>query len=87
MDSKSLRAAQAPLKQKYRDDPQATLGVDRAVPVGIQSIAVHFEIDGDLDDAERERLVASTERYCVVLATLRDSPALNVEILHSTGGA
>lgn len=26
----------------------------------------------------------STERSCVVLATLRDSPTLNVEVVHQT---
>ncbi len=61
-------------------DARGTLAIDRTVPVGIQSIALRFEIEGEIDEAERERLVTSTERYCVVLATLRDAPAINVEV-------
>lgn len=52
-------------------DAQGTLGLDRAVPVGVQDVVVTIEIDADVDDAGLERLARSTERYCVVSQSLR----------------
>ncbi len=61
-------------------DARGTLGVDKTVPVGLQDISLRFELQGDLDDATRRRLVELTERYCVILATLRAAPTVNVAI-------
>ena len=61
-------------------DARGTLGLDKSVPVGISSIVLTFELEGSLDEATRSRLVAATERYCVILATLRDSPNLEVRM-------
>ncbi len=47
-------------------DARGTLGVDRAVPVGISDAVVTIELDTDADDARLERLARSTERHCVV---------------------
>lgn len=60
-------------------DARGTLGVDRSVSVGIRDITLIFELEGSLDEPTRRQLIQATERYCVILATLRDSP--NVEIL------
>jgi uncharacterized OsmC-like protein len=60
-------------------DARGTLGVDKSVPVGIRGIALTFELEGALDEPTRRRLIEVTERYCVILATLRDPP--NIEIL------
>ena len=54
-------------------DARGTLGVDRQAPVGVQDIVVTAEVDCDADDATLERLARSTERYCVVGQSLRDS--------------
>jgi len=62
-------------------DARGTLGVDKTVPVGIQDITLTFELEGDLDAPTRQRLVQLTERYCVVLATLRDKPKLSVAVV------
>jgi len=59
---------------------RGTLGVDKTTPVGIQDITMTFELEGDLDEPTRQRLVQLTERYCVVLATLRQPPRLSVAI-------
>ena len=59
-------------------DARGTLGVDKSVPVGIQSIALTFDLEGSLDEPTRQRLIETTERYCVILATLRNAP--NVEL-------
>lgn len=60
-------------------DARGTLGVDKSAPVGIRGIALTFELEGSLDEPTRRRLIETTERYCVILATLRDPP--NMEIL------
>ena len=61
-------------------DARGTLGVDKATPVGIQDITITFELEGDLDEPTRQRLLELTERYCVILATLRQPPKLSVAI-------
>ena len=59
-------------------DARGTLGVDKAAPVGLTEITLRFELDTDADQAARERLVALTERYCVIFQTLRSPPRLSV---------
>ncbi|HET9105918.1 MAG TPA: OsmC family protein, partial [Steroidobacteraceae bacterium] len=59
-------------------DARGTLGVDRSVPVGIRNIRLTFELEGSLDETTRQRLIQMTERYCVILATLRDPPAIEI---------
>ena len=58
--------------------PRGTLGVDKEAPVGLQDIALTFELEGDLDGPTRGRLIQLTERYCVILATLRNPPKILV---------
>ena len=59
-------------------DARGTLGVDKAAAVGLQDIVLTFELQGDLDGPTRARLVQLTERYCVILATLRNPPRIRV---------
>jgi uncharacterized OsmC-like protein len=59
-------------------DARGTLGVDKAAPVGMQDINIAFELEGDLDEPTRQRLIQLTERYCVILATLRQPPVISV---------
>ena len=54
-------------------DARGTLGVDRQAEVGVQDVVVTAEVDSDADDATLERLARSTERYCVVGQSLRNS--------------
>jgi uncharacterized OsmC-like protein len=61
-----------------RWDARGTLGVDRAAPVGLTDIALSFDIDSDADPAKLQRMIATTERYCVILQTLRAPPAIVV---------
>jgi len=51
-------------------DFRGTLGVDRAAPVGFAAIRLRFELDSPASAEELERLLAVTERYCVVYQTL-----------------
>jgi uncharacterized OsmC-like protein len=59
-------------------DARGTLGIDRAVPVGLTDITLRFEIDADIDDTKRARLVETAERYCVIYQTLKSPPRLSV---------
>lgn len=52
-------------------DFRGTLGVDREAPVGFRAIRLAFELDTDATAEQLERLLALTERYCVVLQSLR----------------
>lgn len=55
-------------------DFRGTLGVDKEAPVGFRDIRLRFEIDTDVDDEAVARLIELTERYCVVLQTIRSAP-------------
>jgi uncharacterized OsmC-like protein len=59
-------------------DARGTLGLDRAVDVGVQDTRVVATLDVDADDATLARLAASTERYCVVGQSLRHPPVLEI---------
>src|SRR5881396_2241368 len=52
-------------------DFRGTLGVDRDAPVGFRAIRLVFELDSTATPDELDALIATTERYCVVLQTLR----------------
>jgi uncharacterized OsmC-like protein len=60
-------------------DFRGTLGVSKEAPVGFRAIRLRFELDTDADEAQRANLVRLTERYCVVLQTLRRSPPMTVQ--------
>lgn len=59
-------------------DARGTLGVDRAAPVGLTDINLRFEVDSDADPAKLERMIQTTERYCVILQTLKNPPQITV---------
>jgi uncharacterized OsmC-like protein len=59
-------------------DFRGTLGVDREAPVGFREIRLHVHLDTDADADSRARLLALTERYCVVYQTLARGTALRV---------
>lgn len=59
-------------------DFRGTLGVDKAAPVGFRAIRLRFDIDSDSDDEALAKLVELTERYCVVLQTVRSGPTVEI---------
>jgi len=61
-------------------DFRGTLGVDRAAPVGFRDIRLTFTLDTDEPEDHRANLLKLTERYCVVLQTLRNSPTTEAAI-------
>lgn len=63
-------------------DLRGTLGVDRDAPVGFAAIRLRYEVDAP--GVEPERLASLHEkarRYCTVLQTLREPPALTSELV------
>ncbi len=54
-------------------DFRGTLGVSKEVPVGFQAIRLRLELDTDAGKDQLDTLLKLTERYCVVLQTLRAS--------------
>jgi uncharacterized OsmC-like protein len=52
-------------------DVRGTLGVDRDAPVGFREIRLRFDVDTDADERQLASLLKLTERYCVVLQTIR----------------
>ena len=59
-------------------DFRGTLGVAKEAPVGFREIRLRFELDTDAPPEQRKKLIELTERYCVVLQTLRQSPPIRV---------
>src|SRR5262245_249926 len=59
-------------------DFRGTLGVDKAAPVGLQAIRLRFDRRTDATDEQLANLQRLTERYCVVLQTLRKAPEVQV---------
>lgn len=59
-------------------DARGTLGIDKAAPVGLTEIALRFELDTDADGDQLNKLIATTERFCVIFQTLRSPPRLTV---------
>ena len=59
-------------------DFRGTMGVDRSAPVGFRSIRLIFDLESDASAEDLDALIATTERYCVVLQTLAHSPDLSV---------
>jgi uncharacterized OsmC-like protein len=59
-------------------DFRGTLGVERDAPVGFSAIRLVFDLASPASPEELVELVATTERYCVVLQTLVGSPNINV---------
>jgi len=59
-------------------DFRGTLGVSKDVPVGFRDIRLQFDLDTDASDDQRATLIRLTERYCVVLQTLRQSPRIGI---------
>lgn len=57
-------------------DARGTLAVDRDIPVGLQDVTLDFTLDADLTEEQQATLLKLTERYCVVLQTLRSSPSV-----------
>jgi uncharacterized OsmC-like protein len=85
----TLRAVATSIGVELRDatvsaegdlDFRGTLGVARDVPVGFLAIRLQFDIATAASEEQLATLLKLTERYCVVLQTLRAAPAISARI-------
>jgi len=85
----TLRAVATSIGVELRDarvtaegdlDFRGTLGVSKDVPVGFASIRLHFDVDTDASEEQQATLLKLTERYCVVLQTLRAAPPISARM-------
>jgi uncharacterized OsmC-like protein len=61
-------------------DLRGTLGISKEVPVGFESIRLHFNIDApDASEEQLRVLREKSERYCVVLQTLTRPPVIQTQ--------
>ena len=65
-------------------DFRGTLGVAKDVPVGFRAIRLRFDIDSDATEEQQATLLRLTERYCVVLQTLRQPPPVSASVRATT---
>ncbi|OLL71930.1 hypothetical protein Ae168Ps1_0303c [Pseudonocardia sp. Ae168_Ps1] len=62
-------------------DFRGTLGVVKDAPVGFRDIRLTFDIDAPgADDEKIATLIKLTERYCVVLQTIKGSATTSVDV-------
>jgi uncharacterized OsmC-like protein len=62
-------------------DFRGTLGVAKEAPVGFRDIRLTFDIAGDAPAATLAKIVATAERYCVVLQTIQQPPHIEVSAI------
>jgi uncharacterized OsmC-like protein len=70
----SIPLRDATVKAEGDLDFRGTLGVAKDAPVGFREIRLKFELDSDAPEEQKNKLLELTERYCVVLQTIRNSP-------------
>jgi uncharacterized OsmC-like protein len=61
-------------------DFRGTLGVAKDAPVGFRAIRLDFALDTDASEEHLASLLKLTERYCVVLQTLRMPAEFNASL-------
>src|ERR1700747_358636 len=61
-------------------DFRGTLGVDKQASVGFIDIRLKFKLAADAPQDQLDTLLKLTERYCVVLQTLKHSPAIEATL-------
>lgn len=61
-------------------DFRGTLGVSKEAPVGFRAIRLRFDLDTDATDEQIASLLKLTERYCVVLQTLKNPAQISAEM-------
>jgi uncharacterized OsmC-like protein len=60
-------------------DFRGTLGVAKDAPVGFREIRLRFDLDTQAPAEQKQKLIELTERYCVVLQTLRQPPRIRLQ--------
>jgi uncharacterized OsmC-like protein len=61
-------------------DFRGTMAVSKEAPVGFSDIRLRFDLDTDASEDQLASLLKLTQRYCVVLQTLLQSPRVDVTL-------
>jgi uncharacterized OsmC-like protein len=61
-------------------DFRGTLGVSKEVPVGFQAIRMNLKLETNATQEQLNTMLRLTERYCVVLQTLRSATPVQAAI-------
>jgi uncharacterized OsmC-like protein len=61
-------------------DFRGTLGVAKDAPVGFRDIRLRFDVETTASEEQLATLLKLTERYCVVLQTLRSAPPITARM-------
>lgn len=61
-------------------DVRGTLGVAKDAPVGFREIRLKFDLDTDAPAEQQKKLLELTERYCVVLQTIRSAAPVRASL-------
>lgn len=64
-------------------DFRGTLGVDKTIPVGFQSMRLTFDIRSPAPKEQIDQLIKLTERYCVIYQTLKAPPRIDVTLVQT----
>ena len=62
-------------------DFRGTLGVSKETPIGFQQVRLRFELDSDASPEQKQKLLALTERFCVIYQTLKNPPTISSEVV------
>lgn len=61
-------------------DFRGTLGVAKEAPVGFREVRLFFDIKSTASEEQLSKLIELTERYCVVLQTLRSPVSVHTRV-------
>jgi uncharacterized OsmC-like protein len=61
-------------------DFRGALGIARDVPVGMSTLRLRFEVDSSATDEQLTVVLKQTERYCMVLQTIKNPPPIEVSL-------
>jgi len=64
-------------------DWRGTLGVDKTAPVGFTAVRLVLEVKSSEPQEKLDKLLALTERYCVVLQTIAQKPTLGATLVRT----
>ena len=81
--STGIRVEDATITAEGDLDFRGTLGVAKDVPVGFQNIRLNFDLRSNATHEDLEKLIGLTQRYCVVLQTLKNNPAITADFRSS----
>jgi len=81
--STGIRVEDATITAEGDLDFRGTLGVAKDVPVGFQNIRLKFALRSGASREELDKLIGLTQRYCVVLQTLKNNPVITADFSSS----